>query len=133
MPAVRMTKVMPSAISPVIEICRMTLNRLSGSRKRGFEHARRSTISTSRKISGAKRVEQAEATSTPLRSALARRRSCSSPRSCRRACVERHQLHQLLLAWPRRAGISPVIAALAHGDDAVADRQHLGQLRRDQR
>ena len=37
MPAVRMTKVMPTASRPTIDTCRMTLKRLSGVRKRGSD------------------------------------------------------------------------------------------------
>ena len=58
MPAVRMTKVMPSAIRPVIEIWRMTLKRLIGSRKLGFMTVK-TIISATRKISGPKLLEQA--------------------------------------------------------------------------
>ena len=57
MPAVRMTKVMPSAISPVIEICRMMLNRLIGSMKLGFSTVK-TTISTARNISGPKLISR---------------------------------------------------------------------------
>ena len=52
MPAVRMTKVMPIAISPSIEIWRITLNRFSGVRKLGSRIAN-TTISKTRHTAGA--------------------------------------------------------------------------------
>ena len=55
MPPVRITKVMPMASSPVIDTCRITLNRLIEDRNRGSIVAN-SSINTRRKIVGAKRA-----------------------------------------------------------------------------
>ena len=122
MPAVRMTKVMPIAISPVIEIWRMTLNRLSGCRKRGSSSAKTS-ISTRRKITGAKRPRSCSAIEA-LRRGAGRERPVHAARPSVIICISRSSL-----ASPRSdlAG-DP---ALAHRDDAVGDRQDLRQLRAD--
>ena len=60
MPAVRITKVMPMATRPVIEIWRMTLNRLTEDRNRGSRTAN-TTIRTTRKINGANWPERSTA------------------------------------------------------------------------
>ena len=107
----------------------MTLNRLSGLRKRGSPIAK-PAISTTRKTSGANRATRPTmsvptdgAASTLLASLM------SLPLSSRLG-AQRHHRHQPLLARLRPADLAGD-AALAHRDDAVADRQHLRQLRRD--
>jgi hypothetical protein len=54
MPAVRITNVMPTAIRPVMEICRITLNKFSDDRKRGSSTAN-TTMSATRNMTGANR------------------------------------------------------------------------------
>src|SRR5882724_1207931 len=60
MPAVRITNVIPIASSPVIDTWRITLNRFTDETKRGSSTAN-TAINTSRKINGAKRASNVNA------------------------------------------------------------------------
>src|SRR4029079_15497635 len=101
---------------------RSTLKRLSGVRNVGWAMAK-TVIRTTRKMSGAKRARK------PIRSNLAGAgasvRAASVIRfSSRRPPAQCHHRHQRLLGRliaHRLAGD----AALTHGDDPVADREHL--------
>ena len=104
---------MPIAIRPVIDTCRITLNRLIDDRNRGSMIAN-SSISASRKISRREAREEAR-TASKLRASDARRarRICAIDlllsRACRRRLVERHHRHQRSPASPSARAISPVM------------------------
>src|ERR1700733_13193526 len=133
MPAVRITKVMPTASKPVVDTCRITLKRFISDRKRGCMIAN-SSISTMRNRVGAKRAMKPKM-STPLSSAASSLASLIKiPRSCRRrseaALMRGHHRHQDLL---RRvvAGDLAGHASLAHRHDSVRDGENLRQFGRD--
>ena len=104
MPAVRMTKVMPSAISPVIEICRMMLNRLIGSMKLGFITVK-TTISAARNSSGPKLISRRAMLMPPRSLLLDRAASCASACSRRSSAISSISFS----SFASMPGISPVI------------------------
>ncbi len=101
MPAVRMTNVMPIARSPVIETCRMTLKRLMDERKRGSSVAN-TAISTSRKISGAKRARNEKASKPCAASFVVMSVIVLSPAQA--ACAELNVISVISLSW-----VAPVL------------------------
>src|SRR3984957_6282502 len=133
MPAVRITKVIPTASKPVIDTCRITLKRLIEERDRDTMMGN-SPINGKKNSVGAKRALNPK-TSTPLSSAassLASLMQC--PRSSRRGrggaiLVRCHHRHQDFL---RRLGARDFAgdAALAHRHDAIRHRENFRKLRR---
>src|SRR5258708_40302635 len=105
--------------------CRSTMKMLSEVRKVGSAMAN-TDIRTIRKISGAKRARKLMGSNLAGAGASMRVASVISV-SSRGLAAQRHHRHQLLFAGvgAHRLAGHP---ALAHGDDAVADRQHFGQL-----
>src|SRR5215216_2672357 len=128
MPAVRITNVMPMATRPVMEIWRMTLKRLIEERKRGSRIAN-VTMRAMRKITGANwpmpRMRGRAASPRVFSTCVIDRRLAS----CRLSISYGHQMHENFLARACLAHFTGD-AAGAHGQNTVADRQHLRQLGR---
>ena len=110
MPAVRMTKVMPTASRPVIDTCRMTLNRLIGERKRGstMANSRHQHDEEDQRREAGEEAEDVEA----LSPALDRCRRVGHVRllrhAQRRLRARASSSPSGFPASPRRAAISPV-------------------------
>src|SRR6476660_9355182 len=106
----------------------MTLRRLNGDRKRGWPIAN-AAISTTRKISGAKRARSPNQSVLDCGVWAMRVTSAILLRHLRRLRLQRHHPHQKLLV-----GIVAVYlaghAAFPHDNDTMADRQDFGKFRR---
>ena len=133
MPAVRMTKVMPTASRPVIDTCRITLNRLISDRKPRLNDREQNHQDDKEQQRREARDEAEDVDSLVLGRFQPRLAHVNSPfkplTRAAAALMRRHHRHQDFL---RRLGARDLAgdAALAHRHDAIRDRQNFRQLRR---